>query len=123
MFNRNGLFGKKSLLAATALAVLTIAGAGAASAQPYDHRADRMDHRAERRIDNRLDRRMDHVEHRRMVDRIRIENALRFHHYRVIGDPYFVHGHYVVRTHDRFGRVVLVRIDPYSGAFLGTFRL
>ncbi len=43
---------------------------------------------------------------------------LRVHNYRVIGDPYFVHGRYVVRTHDRFGRIVFVQVDPYSGAFL-----
>ena len=28
------------------------------------------------------------------------------------------HGRYVVRTHDRFGRVVFVQVDPYSGAIL-----
>ena len=28
-----------------------------------------------------------------------------------------------LRTHDRFGRLVFVQIDPYSGAFLGEIRL
>ena len=49
---------------------------------------------------------------------MRIADSLRFHRYRMIGDPYFVHGRYVVRTHDRFGRIVFVQVDPYSGAFL-----
>ena len=107
------MFGKKTLLAAAALAVLSAAGVGSAAAQPYDHR---MDHRG-------FDRHPGMAMQHRYVDRIRLERALRFHHYRVIGDPYFVRGHYVVRTHDRFGHVVLVRIDPYSGAYLGVFRL
>jgi hypothetical protein len=36
----------------------------------------------------------------------------------MIGDPYFFHDRYVVRSHDRFGRSVLVQVDPYSGAFI-----
>ncbi len=43
---------------------------------------------------------------------------LRFHRYRVVGNPYWVGGRYVVRTHDRFGRVVFVQVDPWSGAFI-----
>ena len=34
----------------------------------------------------------------RIVERVRVYDTLRFHHYRGIGDPYFVRGHYVVRT-------------------------
>jgi hypothetical protein len=67
------------------------------------------------RRDVRVER---HIEHRAYVNRIRVADALRFHRYRVIGDPYFVHGRYVVRTHDRFGRVVFVQVNPYSGAFV-----
>ena len=40
-----------------------------------------------------------------------------------IGDPYFVRGHYVVRTVNRFGRTVFVEVNPYTGAFLGEFRI
>jgi hypothetical protein len=63
------------------------------------------------------------VVHRHYVDRVHVERILAPRHYRVIGAPYFWQGRYVVRTHDRFGRIVLVRIDPYSGAFLGEIRL
>jgi hypothetical protein len=40
----------------------------------------------------------------------------------MIGDPYFLGGRYVVRTHDRFGRMILVRVDPWTGAYLGVVR-
>jgi hypothetical protein len=116
------MYGKKTLIAAAALAVMGAAGLGPAAAAPWEHRVNRIEHRKDR-IDRRLDRRVDRIEHRHYADRIAIEHALRGHHYRVIGTPYFVRGHYVVRSHDRFGRTVLVRIDPYSGAFLGVFRL
>jgi hypothetical protein len=97
----------KKLLAAASLAVLSAAGIGAASADPWhDGWRDRAFERHER------------FEHRATVDRIRVLNNLRFHRYRMIGDPYFVHGRYVVRTYDRFGRVVFVQVDPYSGAFI-----
>ena len=49
---------------------------------------------------------------------VRLEQSLRFHRYRMIGEPLFVHGRYVVRSHDRFGRIVFVQVDPYSGAFI-----
>ncbi len=116
------MFGKKTLLATAALAVLSLSGLGAATAAPWEHRVDRIEHRQDR-IDRRLDRRVDRIERRHYADRFAVERALRFHHYRVVGDPYFYRGGYVVRTHDRFGRVVMVRINPYTGAFIGTFRL
>ena len=53
-----------------------------------------------------------------LLDRQRIAEALRLHHYQVMGDPYFVHGRYVVRAHDRFGHLVFVQVDPVSGAFV-----
>ena len=37
--------------------------------------------------------------------------------------PIFVHGHYVVRSFNRFGHVVFVEVDPYTGAFIGEFRV
>lgn len=45
--------------------------------------------------------------------------SLHAHHYRWLSDPYFVRGHLVVRSLDPFGRVVLVEVNPRSGAFLG----
>jgi hypothetical protein len=100
----------KTLLAAASLAVVSAIGLGSASADPWDHGRPGWHDRA-------FDRHA-RFEHRATVDRIRLANALRFHHYRMIGDPYFVHGRYVVRTHDRFGRVVFVQVNPYSGAFI-----
>ena len=41
---------------------------------------------------------------------------------RFIGDPYWFHDRYVVRTYDRWGNVVYVEVDPYSGAFIGEVR-
>jgi len=97
------MYSKKTLVAAAALAVLSLAGAGSASAAPWMHHPV--------------------MAHRHHVDRLRIDEALRFHHYRVIGAPYFFHNHYLVRTHDRFGRLVVVEVDPFTGAFLGEFRI
>lgn len=102
------MFNTKTILAAASLAVLTTAGLGAASAAPWDHHWDH----------GRAYERHERMEHRAFVDRGRLAETLRFHRYRVIGDPYFFHGRYVVRVHDRFGYPVLVQIDPYSGAFI-----
>jgi Ni/Co efflux regulator RcnB len=118
------MFNTKTLLAAASLAVLTAIAAPAASAAPWEVRHDRQELRHDRqdlrhdRRELRHDRRVDRFEHRSYVNRIRIAEGLRFHRYRMIGDPYFVHGRYVVRTHDRFGRTVFVQVDPYTGAFL-----
>jgi hypothetical protein len=107
------MFSTKTILAAASLAVLAAAGFGSAAAAPWDH--DRFDHRDGFRHER--------FEHRAFVDRVRLEQGLRFHRYRMIGEPYFVHNRYVVRTHDRFGRIVFVQVDPYSGAFIGEVRL
>lgn len=103
----------KTFLAAASLAVLSAAGPGSAAAQPWDRYGDH--HRAWQRHER--------FEHRVYVDRMRIAETLRFHRLRMIGDPYFVHGRYVVRTHDRFGRIIFVQVDPYSGAFVRMVRL
>lgn len=114
----------KTLLAAASLAVLTAAGISAASAAPWDHQAS--DHqpgpvaRHDIRQDVRRDVRQDL--HRRIVDRDRVWVTLREHHLRGLGDPYFVHGHYVVKVAGRSGHPLFIEIDPYTGAFLGEFR-
>jgi hypothetical protein len=109
------MFSTKTILAAASLAVLSAAGIGSAAAAPWDHQGDhhygRDGYRHER------------FERRAFVDRVRLEQSLRFHRYRVIGAPYFVHDRYVVRTHDRFGRIVFVQVDPYNGAFIREVRL
>jgi hypothetical protein len=102
------MYNTKTILAAASLAVLSAAGIGGASAAPWDH------HRFYGH---------DCVERRVFVDRVRLAETLRLHRYQVIGAPYFVHDRYVVRTHDRFGRLVFVQVDPYSGAFVREVRL
>ena len=62
-----------------------------------------------------IDRRV--VEHRIVFD------TLRMHRVRYVGNPYFVRGHYVVRSYDRFGRVTFVEVNPYTGRFIGFIRL
>jgi len=106
------MFSTKKLLAAASLAVLSVAGIGAASAAPWNSWGDHG------RYDDRGFARHERFEHRAYVDRVRLMNSLRFHRYRMMGEPMFIHGRYVVRTHDRFGRVVFVQVDPYSGAFI-----
>ncbi len=76
----------KNILAAASLAVLSAAGITTAAAQPWDHHGWRAYERHER------------FEHRATVGRVRLAQALRFHRYRMIGEPYFVHDRYVVRT-------------------------
>jgi hypothetical protein len=127
----------KLLLPAAAAAILSSTGAGMAIAAPYDrgghhdsYRGDRHDGRMDRRMDRRDGRR--DVRHDRYwrseyrhgyVDRDRIFFGLRQHHYsRFIGDPYWYHDRYVVRTYNRFGRVVLVEVDPYTGDVIGVIR-
>jgi hypothetical protein len=54
-----------------------------------------------------------------VVAREQIFTTLHLHHYGWLSDPYFLRGHYVVRSLDPFGRVVLVEINPQNGAFIG----
>jgi hypothetical protein len=112
------MLAKKTILAAAALAALTAAGLGSASAQPF--RDYGRDHG---RVVVRYDVRHDWRDHRAFVPRHRVYDTLRLHRFVGIGNPYFLRGQYVVRSHDRFGRVVLVRIDPYTGRFLGVVRI
>ena len=112
------MYSTKILLAAAALAVSGLAST--ANAAPWDHRDG--DHRDGDRFDHRGPV-VRHEVHRPYVERMRIYDTLRFRHYRGIGDPTFIRGHYVVRTINPFGRIVFVEVDPYSGAFLGEFRI
>jgi hypothetical protein len=106
------VYSTKILLAAAALAITSLS----ANAAPWDHRNDN-------RFDHRPGPVARHEFHRPYVERVRIYDTLRFRHYRGVGDPYFVRGHYVVRTINRFGRTVFVEVNPYSGAFIGEFRI
>jgi hypothetical protein len=98
----------KILLAAAALMATSLAAP--ANAAAWDHRFDR--HPVVR-----------HEVHRHVVERMRIVDTLRLRHYRMVGDPYFVRGHYVVRSVNRFGRTVFVEVNPFPGAFIGEFRI
>lgn len=112
------MYSIKTILTAASLAVL--AAAGSASAAPWDnHRpvdTNRFAHGAGHDpYFNRV--------HQPIVVRERVYDALRLHHYRGVADPFFVRGHYVVKSFNRFGRVVFVEVDPYTGAFLGEIRI
>ena len=114
------MFFKKALMAAAAVATLVVAGANGAAA-------------ADRNRDGVPDRLESHaVVHDRYwrpgfhnyVARDRVFLELRQHNYvRYVGNPYFYRGHYVVRSYNRFGRVVFVEVNPYTGGFIGEIRL
>jgi hypothetical protein len=104
------MYSSKILLAAAALAVSS--QSGTANAAPWD-----------RQSDFRPDPAVRHEFSRPIVERVRVFDTLSFHHYRRIGDPHFVRGHYVVRGINPFGQPVFVEVDPYTGAFIGEFRI
>ena len=99
------MYNIKTLVAAASMTVAMAVGCAAAEAAPFNHPWDRRP-----------------VAQRPLVVRERVFDVLRFHHYRGIAAPVFLRGHYVVRSYDRFGRVVFVEVDPYTGAFIGEFR-
>src|SRR5579872_255069 len=103
------MYNTKKILTAASLAVLAMTGA--ASAQPWNHR------------DRDPIARHETFARRPIVLRERVYDTLRMHHYRGAGVPAFIRGHYVVKSFNRFGRVVFVEIDPTTGAFLGEFRI
>ena len=98
------MFSRKTILMAAALAVSSLMGAGAADAATC-HKNWASDARGV------------------PVSRQHVYDTLRYHHYRAFGAPLFHRGHYVVRSYNRFGRTVFVEIDPYTGAFIGEFRI
>ena len=110
----------KRLLTAAVIALGALAGVSAANAAPWDHGrhapAPVLRHEIMRH-DMRV------MEHRALVRHAVVFDTLRFHHYRAVGAPVFVHGHYVVRSFGRLGRVVFVEVNPYTGAFLGEIRI
>jgi hypothetical protein len=116
---------KKLLL--TAAAAVIVASTGAV-ARDFDRRPDRG--MAERHDhDGSMDRgvrghdRYWRDGYRDYAHRDSMFRSLREHRYsRFVGDPYWFHGRYVVRTYDRFGRVVFVEVNPYTGGFIGEIR-
>jgi hypothetical protein len=122
------MFSTKAVLMAAALAMTAVVGTVPASADPYGRHLNRVENRLEHR-DARIHNRITHVDrrivrhNRRHVDRARVDYILRARHYRMVGSPYYLGPRYVVRTHDRFGRGVLVQINPWTGAFMGVIRM
>ena len=111
---------KKLLLTAAAAAILTATGAGMAQARPYHgpHPVAAMHHGYVVRHD-----RYWRTGYHGYIGRDVVFRSLRAHHYvRFVGDPYWYHDRYVVRSYDRFGRVVFVEVNPYTGGFLGVIR-
>ena len=118
---------RKILTAAAAAATLSVAGASAALADSgynqngYNQDSSRYDRDYR---DNGRDRHSGwRHEHRHFADHDTIFRSLRYNHIRYVGQPYFVRGHYVVRSFDRFGRVSFVEINPYTGGVIGVIRL
>jgi hypothetical protein len=112
---------RKILTAAAAASIMSVAGIAAASADPYDHGRDYHDRDTSRDHDGW--RRGGDLRHDRFANRDRIYESLRYRHIRFYGDPFFAHGHYVVRSFDRFGHVTFVEVNPYTGGFIGFIRL
>jgi hypothetical protein len=106
---------KNIVMAAAAALTLGLAAAPAADAAPF-HPAPG-NHAA-------FDRGFrDGVRDRRIVDHRVVFEQLRGRHIRYAGNPYFVRGHYVVRSFDRFNRVTFVEVNPYTGQIIGFIRL
>jgi len=99
------MFNTKTLLAAASVAILTAVGTVSASAAPWD--------RGDRHFNNHT-----RYERHGHIDRMRVHRALRPYRFTRVSQPFFRHGRFVVRAHDRFGRRVLVQIDPYTGRFI-----
>ena len=138
---------KKILTAAAAATVLSVAGASAASADNgygdngYNQDGSRYDRdyrhndsdssrydRDSRDNNNSWHRDSDRHsgwrhEHRRFADRDTIFRSLRYHRIHYVAEPYFVRGHYVVRSFDRFGRASFIEINPFTGGVIGVIRL
>ena len=118
---------KTLLLTAAAAAILSTTGAVARDFD-RDHRPDRST--AERHDhDGYMDRgvrghdRYWRDGYRGYAHRDSMFRSLREHRYsRFVGDPYWYHGRYVIRTYDRRGRIVIVEVNPYTGGYIGEFR-
>jgi hypothetical protein len=109
----------KTLLAAASLTAAMVVGMGAASAAPQDHHDNR--HQVTRHDRDHYG--MRHDFRRPIVMHDRVFQTLRQHHYRSLGNPLFVRGHYVVKVTGRFGRPLFIEVDPYTGRLIGEFRI
>jgi Ni/Co efflux regulator RcnB len=115
----------KNIILAAAAAVTLTSGAALAAPAHSAHPIQIADSRWDRHHD-RWDRhdRSDRFDRRHYVGHDRVYRELRARHYRYVGTPYFYRGHYVVRAYDSRGRLGFVRVNPYSGSYIGfSFRL
>ncbi len=104
---------KTIVMAAAAALTLGLAAAPAADAAPFHPAGNHAFDRGFR----------DGWRDRRIVDHRIVFEQLRGRHIRFAGEPYFVRGHYVVRSFDRFNRVTFVEVNPYTGQIIGFIRL
>ena len=106
---------KKLLLAASAAAVLASTGMAMAD--------DRHDNDRDRHVMAVSHDRYWRPEYHGYVARDRVFFGLRSHGFtRYVGDPYWVGGRYVVKSYDRFGHIVFVEVNPYTGGYIGVVR-
>jgi len=57
---------------------------------------------------------------RNFIDADTIFRMLRKRHYSQFeGAPFWYHGHYIVRSYDRRGNVVMIEVNPYTGMYVG----
>ena len=112
-------FDKKTLMAAVAvLGLIGTSDIATAADRDHDGRPDRS--WAEHHDHDGYKDRYWKPGFRNYIGHDRVFFNLRNHGYvRYVGNPYFYHGRYVVKTYNRAGRVVFVEVNPYSGAFLG----
>ena len=70
---------------------------------------------------NDHDRYWRHTYHDRMfVEDDVIFRTLRHRHYMQFeGRPFWFHGRFLVRSYDRRGNVVMIEVNPYTGAYIG----
>lgn len=61
-----------------------------------------------------------HYADRGFVEHDRVFLMLKKRHYTQFeGTPFWFHGRYLVRTYDRRGNIVMIEVNPYTGAFIG----
>jgi hypothetical protein len=118
----------KLLLTAAAAVLLSVTGAAARDmdrdGRPDHSYAERHDRDGfnDRGMRGGHDRYWRH-DYRGFAGRDTFHRSLRAHHYnRWAGEPYWFQGRYVIRTYDRYGRVVFVELNPYTGGFIGVIR-
>ena len=57
---------------------------------------------------------------RTFVDQERVFRTLKKRHYNQFeGQPFWFHGRFLVKSFDRRGNVVMIEVNPYTGAYIG----